>query len=92
VADLALAAGMSRSAFAARFAEIVGLPPIDYLSSWRMTLAKQALETGGRPMADIAELAGYQSVSVFSTAFRRLTGLSPTAYLRSTSHDQTPGP
>ena len=90
VAELALAAGMSRSAFAARFAEIVGLPPIDYLSSWRMTLAKQALETGGRPMADIAELAGYQSVSAFSTAFRRLTGLSPTAYLRSMSHDKTP--
>ena len=83
VAELALAAGMSRSAFAVRFVEVVGLPPIDYLSNWRMTLAGQALQTNSRPLTDIAELAGYRSVSAFSTAFRRRTGLSPTAYLRS---------
>ncbi len=85
VAELAQTAGMSRSAFALRFAEVVGQTPIDYLSSWRMTVARQALETRTKPLADIAELAGYQSVSAFSTAFRRLTGEAPTAYLQALS-------
>jgi AraC-like DNA-binding protein len=83
VSELARAAGMSRSAFAARFAEVVGMPPMEYLTSWRMTLARQALLVRETPMADIAELAGYRSVSAFSTAFRRLTGASPTSYVRS---------
>jgi AraC-like DNA-binding protein len=61
---------MSRSAFAARFCEMVGAAPIDYLSRWRMTLAKAA------------ELAGYRSVSAFSTAFSRAIGCPPTAYSR----------
>ncbi len=85
VAELAQAAGMSRSAFALRFVDIVGQTPIDYLASWRMTLARHALETRSKPLADIAELAGYQSVSAFSTAFRRHTGEAPTAYLRTLS-------
>ena len=85
VSELARAAGMSRSAFAARFADVVGLPPMEYLSSWRMTLARQALLAENTPMTDIAELAGYRSVSAFSTAFRRLTGASPTRYARSSA-------
>jgi len=85
VSDLARVAAMSRSAFAARFADVVGLPPMEYLSSWRMTLARQALLAEKTPMADIAELAGYRSVSAFSTAFRRLTGASPTGYVRSSA-------
>jgi AraC-like DNA-binding protein len=80
VAALARAAGMSRSSFAARFAETVGSPPIDYLSSWRISLAKDALTSSRRPLCEIAQLAGYQSVSAFSTAFSRATGRSPTAY------------
>jgi AraC-like DNA-binding protein len=74
---------MSRSAFASRFAETVGVPPIEYLANWRMTLAKSALASSEVPMIDIAEMAGYQSVSAFSTAFKRETGLSPTLYVRS---------
>ena len=85
VGALARAVGMSRSAFAQRFADRVGLPPKEYLASWRMTLAKQALVARETAMADIAELAGYQSVSAFSTAFRRLTGASPTGYIRSSA-------
>jgi len=80
---LAREAGMSRSAFASRFAQIVGVPPIEYLANWRMTLAKSALASSGAPMIDIAEMAGFQSVSAFSTAFKRETGLSPTLYVRS---------
>jgi AraC-like DNA-binding protein len=83
LAALAREVGMSRSAFASRFAQIVGVPPIEYLANWRMTLAKSALAASEVPMIDIAEMAGYQSVSAFSTAFKRETGLSPTLYVRS---------
>ncbi|OYY04159.1 MAG: hypothetical protein B7Y73_04990 [Acidocella sp. 35-58-6] len=83
VAALANAVGMSRSAFAARFTLLVGLSPIDYLANWRMTLAKEALASSNKPMVEIAEIAGYQSVSAFSTGFKRATGLSPKFYARS---------
>jgi AraC-like DNA-binding protein len=63
--------------------QLVGVPPIEYLSTWRMRLAKSALASSKASMIDIAELAGYQSVSAFSTAFKRETGLSPTLYVRS---------
>lgn len=82
VVDLAREVGMSRSSFAARFAQIVGSPPIDYLLTWRMTLAKSALTSSQKPMSEIAELAGYASVSAFSTAFSRAVGCSPTIYCR----------
>jgi AraC-like DNA-binding protein len=80
VAALAQAVGMSRSAFAARFTHFIGVPPIDYLANWRMTLAKAALASSNAPMAEIAEIAGYQSVSAFSTGFKRATGFSPKSY------------
>jgi AraC-like DNA-binding protein len=80
---LAREVGMSRSALASRFVQIVGVPPIEYLANWRMTLAKSALASSDVPMTDIAEMAGYQSVSAFSTAFKRQTGYSPTLYVRS---------
>ncbi len=81
VFHLAEEAGMSRAGFAARFSEIVGTSPIGYLSAWRMSLAKAALTSAKRPMIDVARLTGYGSVSAFSTAFTRATGLSPTAYV-----------
>ncbi len=83
VAALAGAVGMSRSAFAARFTHIIGMPPIDYLANWRITLAKAALASSNAPMAEIAEMAGYQSVSAFSTGFKRATGFSPKFYTKS---------
>lgn len=82
VAALARRVGMSRSSFAARFTEAVGSPPIDYLLSWRINMAKATLTSSKKPVSEVAELAGYQSVSAFSTAFRRATGASPTAYIR----------
>jgi transcriptional regulator GlxA family with amidase domain len=80
VAALARAVGMSRSAFAARFTHLIGMPPIDYLARWRLTLAKAALASSNVPMAEIAAIAGYQPVSAFSTGFKRATGLSPKFY------------
>lgn len=80
---LAREIGMSRSALAFRFTQIVGIPPIEYLADWRMTLAKNALASADVPMVALAETSGYQSVSAFSMAFKRETGLSPTLYVRS---------
>jgi AraC-like DNA-binding protein len=82
VAGLAKVAGMSRSAFAARFAETLGCAPIEYLLRWRMALAQDALSRGSQPLDRLAEEIGYESASAFSTAFRRRVGCSPGAFAR----------
>ena len=82
VAGLAKLAGMSRSAFAARFAEVLGCSPIEYLLRWRMTLARDALSRGEAPLDRVALAIGYDSASAFSTAFRKRFGCSPGAYAR----------
>ncbi|MCW5697289.1 MAG: AraC family transcriptional regulator [Bauldia sp.] len=83
VADLAARAGMSRSAFAARFTAIVGCAPMEYLARWRMALARDALSRGGISLDRIAEEVGYESASAFSTAFRRRVGSAPGSFARS---------
>lgn len=82
VAGLARLAGMSRSAFAARFSETLGCAPMEYLSRWRMALAQDALSRGGKPLDRLAEEIGYESASAFSTAFRRRVGCAPGAFAR----------
>jgi AraC-like DNA-binding protein len=82
VAELAKRAGMSRSAFAARFAETLGCAPIEYLARWRMALARDALSRGRTSLDRLAEEIGYDSASAFSTAFRRHVGCSPRAFGR----------
>ncbi|GHC56725.1 AraC family transcriptional regulator [Neogemmobacter tilapiae] len=80
VAELARAAGLSRSAFFTRFQREVGLPPMDYLMNWRMTLAKDLLRHGRLGIAEIATRVGYGSASAFSTAFSRRVGCPPAQY------------
>jgi AraC-like DNA-binding protein len=80
LADLARVAGMSRTAFAARFRELVGQPPLAYAIQWRMSLAKDALRTTDRAIGKLAFEYGYASESAFSMAFRREVGCSPRAY------------
>ncbi|HAE48305.1 MAG: AraC family transcriptional regulator [Tistrella sp.] len=80
VQDLAAAAGMSRSAFAARFRETAGETPMEYLTRWRMLLAADRLETTGDPVSVIAPDLGYWSDSAFSTAFKRVMGRPPRAW------------
>ena len=75
--ELARASGMSRSVFAARFRAVVGMPPLGYLTGWRMRLATRALEEGSQPVAAIAATLGYASESAFSTAFKRVVGVAP---------------
>ena len=81
VQDLATQAGMSRSQFAARFAELIGEPPLRYLTRWRMVLAALELEKGSdRPIIDIALSVGYQSEASFSASFKRQFGQPPGAW------------
>jgi AraC-like DNA-binding protein len=60
VAELAKHAGMSRSAFATRFAMTIGCAPMEYLSRWRMSLAQDALSRGGESLDRLAEEIGYE--------------------------------
>jgi len=83
VADLARAAGMSRSGFFARFNERVGEPPAAYLLRWRMTVARSQLRRTSAPMAEVAERVGYGSEAAFSRAFKRSVGVPPSAWRRS---------
>jgi AraC-like DNA-binding protein len=82
VAGLARLAGMSRSAFAAKFADTLGCAPMEYFARWRMTLAQDALSRGGTPLERLAEEIGYESASAFSTAFRRRIGCSPGTFAK----------
>jgi len=76
VADLAAVANLSRAGFAEQFRRVVGQTPVDYLLSWRVSLAQKRLREG-KPIALIAEEVGYESPSALARAFRRKTGLSP---------------
>lgn len=82
VQELAARAGMSRSIFAERFHKRVGETPIAYLTRWRMMLAGEKLCHGRDTLAQIAESLGYESEHAFSTAFKRVMGISPRRYAR----------
>ncbi len=79
---LAAAAGMSRSAFALRFKDTVGLSPIDYLTKWRMLKAGELLQRGELSLAGVAREVGYDSEISFGRAFKREFALSPGEYRR----------
>ncbi len=74
---LAKRAGMSRTAFAVRFAELVGEPPAHYLARCRMNEAAALLEASTATIAQIAERVGYASELGFSRAFKRFIGATP---------------
>lgn len=82
LAELARAAGMSRTVFAERFRAVAGTPPLTYLSQWRMVLATRALRDPDVRIAALAADLGYGSESAFSTAFKREVGESPARYRR----------
>ena len=90
VASLARELGMSRSRFAARFQEVVGQGPVDYLTHWRMYTAAGRLAEGKIALAKLAASVGYRSEVAFSKAFKRWAGLSPVEYRRSIHRDRTP--
>jgi len=90
VAGLAREAGLSRSAFAARFSEQLGVTPMAYVLSWRMQVAREALTARGISVTEAAEVSGYASESAFSRAFKKEIGISP-AVFRHASHKLTNG-
>ncbi|WP_192847504.1 AraC family transcriptional regulator [Aureimonas sp. AU40] len=73
---LAREVGMSRSAFTQRFTRRVGRPPMDYLTLWRMVLARRKLSSGSS-VAAVAEEVGYGSQSAFTQAYKRTMGRTP---------------
>jgi AraC-like DNA-binding protein len=82
VMSLAAQCAMSRSAFAARFTELIEASPIEYLTNWRMQLATQLLAQPSLSITQVASRVGYTSDIAFSKAFKRRCGLSPAAYRR----------
>jgi AraC-like DNA-binding protein len=82
VGSLADEVAMSRSAFAARFSELVGEPVMQYVTRWRMQVANDALRSEGATVAEVAARLGYRSEAAFGRAFKRAIGVSPGAARR----------
>lgn len=79
LASLAAEVAMSRSAFAARFTEVVGEPAMQYVTRWRMHVALHTLENDGATVAQLADRLGYRSEAAFARAFKRVIGAPPGA-------------
>ena len=77
VAALAREIPMSRSAFAARFSELVDEPAMQYVTRWRMQLAVNALQEEGATVSELAHRLGYRSEAAFARAFKRVVGRPP---------------
>ena len=83
--ELADEAGMSRASFASKFRETVGMTPGDYITQWRLGIAKNLLKMG-RPVAWISDEVGYSNAAVFSRAFKNRFGVSPRSW---TEHEKS---
>ncbi|HEU0202613.1 MAG TPA: AraC family transcriptional regulator [Burkholderiaceae bacterium] len=82
VDELAREVALSRSALAERFSALVGEPPMQYLTRWRLALAAQALRSGAESIARIASSSGYETEAAFNRAFKREFGTPPAAWRR----------
>jgi AraC-like DNA-binding protein len=82
VDELGREVGLSRSALAERFTSLLGMPPMQYVASWRMQLAKQKLRTTGASLAQVADMVGYESEAAFSRAFKKAVGTAPATWRR----------
>jgi AraC-like DNA-binding protein len=80
VPELAAVSGLSRAAFARAFREALGQAPVQYLTEWRMTLAREHLRAGDLTLAQIADAVGYGSPFAFAAAFQRHHGEPPGAW------------
>ena len=77
VASMAAATGVSRAALARRFTDLVGEPPMSYLTGWRLTLAADLLREPDATLVAVARQVGYSSPFALSAAFKRVRGISP---------------
>lgn len=89
VGALADEVAMSRSAFAARFTELVGEPAMHYVARWRMQLAVATLRDNGATVKELADRLGYQSEAAFSRAFKRIIGVPPATIRRTRDEPAT---
>lgn len=80
VQELARTAGLSRAAFARRFTEVVGEPPMTYLTNWRLMLAADLVCEPGETIGSVAATVGYASPYALSAAFKRVRGVSPSEH------------
>ena len=80
VEALANAAGMSRTSFAVQFQKLMQMSPMEYVTGWRMEIAKKVLHQLGCSLTDAAESAGYASDSAFTRAFKKETGQTPAEF------------
>ncbi|MFG1905271.1 AraC family transcriptional regulator [Kribbella sp. NPDC048928] len=90
--ELAQAAAMSRTTFAERFRTVAGVPPLTYLTNWRMRLAERALRDEDTPLSALAHSLGYTSDSAFSNAFKRINGVAPRRYRETARATRSPSP
>jgi AraC-like DNA-binding protein len=89
IEQLAKEVGLSRSVLAERFADLVGMPPMQYLAKWRMQIASGLLSTGSANIANVAAEIGYASEAAFSRAFKKMAGVPPSAWRRGGGRDQS---
>jgi transcriptional regulator GlxA family with amidase domain len=82
VEALATTIGLSRSAFALRFKQLVGEGPMEYITRWRMYKASDLLRESEKNQMSIANMVGYDSDSAFNKAFKRIIGITPGEYRR----------
>ena len=80
--SMARNAGLSRTAFANRFHELMGMTPIQYLTIWRMQIARRSLVESDASIYEVAEQSGYQSEAAFGRVFKRHFDLAPATYRR----------
>jgi AraC-like DNA-binding protein len=90
VASLAHAVNASRTVLAERFVALTGIPPMQYLTQWRVSLAAHLLRGGRLSLTRIAEQVGYESEAAFSRAFKRGYGMPPGAWRRAGAADAPP--
>lgn len=83
LAELAREIATSRTVLVERFSHLVGVPPMLYLTRWRLQLAAEKLSRGSAKVAAVGAQVGYESEAAFSRAFKRETGQSPAAWRRS---------
>ena len=82
--------GLSRSALAERFVEVLGMPPMQYLANWRIHAAAHELINSKKPIIQIAEEVGYDSEASFTRAFKRVMEVPPAAWRRRRIHGRGP--
>jgi AraC-like DNA-binding protein len=86
VANLAAAVGCSRAVFARRLTDLVGEPPIAFLTSWRLALAADLLRSSQATIGAVARQVGYSTPFALSSAFKRAYGVSPNTHRSNAAH------